>query len=68
MSWLTRIWPSQPGPAPMPMVGTLTERVTSSARDAGTFSRTKAKTPACSRARASRRTSSASRLLVARTR
>src|ERR1700723_199159 len=42
-SWATRIWPSQSGPAPMPMVGICSSRVIWAASSRGTASRTTAK-------------------------
>ena len=49
---MTSTWPSQAGPAPMPMVGTGTLAVISAARAAGMLSRTMAYTPASAMARA----------------
>ena len=45
-SWRTSTWPSQSGPAPMPMVGTGTDRVIAAATSRGTHSSTMAKQPA----------------------
>ena len=53
MSWNTWTCPSQPLPAPMPMVGMASRFVISVARDAGTHSSTSEKTPASSSALAS---------------
>ncbi len=50
MSLTTWTWPSQKGPAPMPMVGTLIFWVMILASGVGTASRTTAKAPASSRA------------------
>jgi hypothetical protein len=49
----TRIWPSQPAPEPMPIVGTRTASVIRSATGAGMASSTRAEQPARSTANAS---------------
>src|SRR5262249_35612582 len=54
-SWKTRTWPSQAGPAPIPIVGIGMERVICAARSAGTHSRTTAKHPASASAAAAGR-------------
>ena len=53
MSWFTSTWPSQPAPAPMPMVGMVSSADTRAASSAGMASRTTAKAPASSTAWAS---------------
>ena len=53
ISWVTSTCPSQPAPAPMPIVGILTAARISSAKSSGTHSTTTAKAPAFSMARAS---------------
>src|SRR5260370_1208732 len=55
MSWKTRTCPSVPGPAPMPMVGIRSVRVTRVPTSVGTPSRTMLKAPACSSSLASDR-------------
>ncbi len=67
MSYTTSTWPSQCGPAPIPIVGTGTARVTRRASCDGIFSRTIAKTPASDRIFASRTIWSASAPSCART-
>ena len=64
-SWYTSTWPSQPGPAPMPTVGTSTASVTIRATSSGTPSSTMAKQPAAARALASATSSSAALVLAA---
>ena len=54
ISWITRIWPSQSGPAPIPIVGMRSSRVICAASSRGTASTTTANAPAASTARASR--------------
>ena len=53
MSSVTRIWPSQPAEAPMPMVGTEIASVISRASPSATPSTTTAKAPASAVALAS---------------
>ena len=53
MSCSTSTWPSQPGPAPMPIVGMVSPAVTRARAAAGTSSSTIAQAPAASSAPAS---------------
>src|SRR3990167_11136614 len=57
ISFVTSAWPSQYGPAPMPIVGIASLSVISFANLSGTHSRIIAKQPAFSRARAESRRS-----------
>ena len=48
MSWVTRTWPSQPAPAPIPMVGIFSAAVIRAAISPGMHSSTTANAPDCS--------------------